>query len=169
MNTTENKTEEHASKNVANNMSKSEMISDSATPASNISGEISKLETTTINLKNIEIRMRESGNVFDGFPNSINVVSNNSSKKHKAYNIYKHQFKKFDLPRPQHNSGALREIKPILREVNTVNSLYQATTSGLMFKPRLQEKYNRRQYFFESWIKYFIVGIRQAVICRISG
>ena len=60
MSKTENKTEEPASKNVANDMSKSEMVSDSATPASNISGEISKLETTTINLKNIESMMRES-------------------------------------------------------------------------------------------------------------
>ena len=144
-------------------MRKSEIVSDSATPVSNISGEIPKLKSTTFDLKNVT---KESKNIFGSSPNSKNVVSDNSTKKHKVYNVYKQQLKKFDLP---HDSGALREIKHTSREISTINSLYQATTSGLMLKMTLKGKYNRRQYFFESWKNYFIEGIRQAIVCRISG
>ena len=190
MSKSENKTMEPASNNVATSMSKSEIInnaklsvkidttsemrksaivSDSATPVSNISGEIPKLKSTTFDLKNTESFTKKSKDVFGSFPNSKNIVSDNSAQKHKihkTYNVNKQQLKKFDLP---HDSGALRESTHTSREISTINSLYQATTSGLMLKMTPKGKYNRRQYFFESWKNYFIEGIRQAIVCRISG
>ena len=177
---------EPASKNAANDMSKSEIIinaklsvktdtasdkrkseiiSDSTTP-------IPKSKITVSNLKNVENIIREPRDIFDSFPNSKNIVNNNSTKKHKVYNGYnanKQLLMKVDLPRPQCNSGALREIKHDSREVNTVNNLYQATTSSLMLRTMLQGKHNRRQYFFESRPNYFFRIIRQAVLCRTSS
>ena len=156
---------EPASKNVASDMRKSEMISDSTTP-------IPKSKITISNLKNVENVMREPRDIFDSFPNSKNIVSNNSTEEHKVYNSYnsnKQLLMKVDLPRPQHNSGALREIKHTSRKFNTENNLYQANTSGLMLRTMLQGKYNRRQYFFESRPNYFFRIIRQAVLCRTSS
>ena len=131
-------------------MRKSEMVSGSTTP-------IPKSEITVSNLKNVENIIREPRDIFDSFPNSKNIVNNNSTRKHKVYNGYnanKQLLMKVDLPRPQYNSGALSEIKHNSKEVNTVNNLYQATISGLMHRTILQGKYNRRQYFFESWPSY---------------
>ena len=152
----DNNTRRPASKNVANDMRKSEMVSDSTTP----------------NLKKVENVMREPRDIFDSFPNSKNIVSNNSTEKHKVYNGYnanKQLLMKVDLPRPQHNSGALREIKHTSRKFNTINNLHQASTSGLMLRTMLQGKYNRRQYFFKSRPNYFFRIIRQAVLCRTSS
>ena len=160
-----NNTRRPASKNVANDMRKSEMVSDSTTP-------IPKSKITVSNLKNVENIIREPRDIFDSFPNSKNNVSNNSTEKHKVYygyNANKQLLMKVDLPRPQYNSGALREIRHNSREVNTVNKSYQATTSGLMHRTMLQGKYNRRQYFFESRPNYFFRIIRQAVLCRTSS
>ena len=146
MSESENKKMEPASKNVANDMSKSKIISDA------------KLSAITVsNLRKVENVMREPRDIFDSFPNSKNIVSNNSTEKHKVYNGYnanKQLLMKVDLPRPQHNSGALREIKHTFSKFNTINNLYQASTSGLMLRTMLQGKYNRRQYFFESWPSY---------------
>ena len=186
MSKSEDKKMEPASKNVANNMSKSEiinnaklsvktdtasdmrkseMISDSTTP-------ILESKITVSNLKNAENIIREPRDIFDSFPNSKNIVSNNSTEKHKVYNGYnanKQLLIKVDLPRPQHNSGALREVKHTSRKFITVNNLYQATTSGLMIRKILQGEYNRRQYFFESRPNYFFRIIRQAALCRTSS
>ena len=165
MSKSEDKKLKPASKNVASDMGKSGMISDSTTPI-----PISKI--TVSNLNNVENIIREPRDIFDSFPNSKNIVNNNSTRKHKVYNGYnanKQLLMKVDLPRPQYNSGALREIKHNSKEVNTVNNLYQATISGLMHRTILQGKYNRRQYFFESRPNYFFRIIRQAVLCRTSS
>ena len=165
MSISEDKKMEPASKNVASDMRKSGMISDPTTP-------IPKSKLTVSNLKNVKNIIREPRDIFDSFPNSKNIVDNNSTKKHKVYNGYnanKQLLMKVDLPRPQYNSGALREIRHNSREVNTVNKSYQATTSCLMLRTMLQGKYNRRQYFFKSRPSYFFRIIRQAVFCRTSG
>ena len=158
----DNNTRRPASKNVANDMRKSEMVRGSTTP-------IPKSEITMSNLK-FENVMREPKDIFDSFPK--NIVSNNSTEEHKVYNSYnsnKQLLMKVDLPRPQHNSEALREIKHTSRKFNTENNLYQANTSGLMLRTMLQGKYNRRQYFFKSRPNYFFRIIRQAVLCRTSS
>merc|ERR1712083_377108 len=92
-----------------------------------------------------------------------------NNKVYNGYNANKQLLMKVDLPRPQYDSEALREIEHNSREVNTVNNSYQANTSGLMLRTMFQGKYNRRQYFFESRPSYFFKIIRQAVLCRTSG
>ena len=77
MSKSEDKKMEPASKNIASDMRKSEMISDSTTP-------IPKSEITVSNLKNVENIMREPRDIFDSFPNNKNIVNNNSTKKHKV-------------------------------------------------------------------------------------
>ena len=104
--------------------------------------------------------------------NAANDMSRSEIINNKIYNDYnanKQLLMKVDLPRPQYDSEALREIEHNSREVNKVNNSYQATAPGLVLRTMFQGKYNRRQYFFESRPSYVFRIIRQAVSCRTSG